>query len=53
MFGSSATIHCHPEASMNSMTLPTWLRVVLVAGIFVLAAGTGLFAYRWYNKPTR
>jgi TRAP-type uncharacterized transport system substrate-binding protein len=36
---------------MNSMRLPTWLRVVLVAGVFVLATGAGLFAYRWYNKP--
>lgn len=36
---------------MNSMKLPTWLRVVLVAGLFVLAAGAALFAYRWYNKP--
>ena len=36
---------------MNSMKLPTWLRVVLVAGVFVLATGAGLFAYRWYNKP--
>jgi len=36
---------------MNSMKLPTWLRVVLVAGVFILATGAGLFAYRWYNKP--
>ena len=36
---------------MNSMKLPTWLRVVLVIGVFVLATGVGLFAYRWYNKP--
>ena len=36
---------------MNSMKLPTWLRVVLVVGVFILATGAGLFAYRWYNKP--
>jgi TRAP-type uncharacterized transport system substrate-binding protein len=36
---------------MNSMRLPTWLRAVLVAGLFVLATGAGLFAYRWFNKP--
>jgi TRAP-type uncharacterized transport system substrate-binding protein len=36
---------------MNSMKLPTWLRIVLVAGLFVLATGAGLFAYRWFNKP--
>jgi hypothetical protein len=36
---------------MNSIKLPTWLRVVLVVGVFILATGAGLFAYRWYNKP--
>lgn len=36
---------------MTSIQLPTWLRVVLVAGLFVLATGAALFAYRWYNKP--
>jgi len=36
---------------MNSIKLPIWLRAVLVAGLFVLAAGGGLFAYRWYTKP--
>ena len=36
---------------MNAMKLPTWLRVVLVAGVFVLATGAALFAYHWYNKP--
>ena len=36
---------------MNSIKLPTWLRVVLVAGLFILATGAGLFAYHWYNKP--
>jgi TRAP-type uncharacterized transport system substrate-binding protein len=38
-------------ASIDSMRLPTWLRVVLVVGVFVLAAGAGLFAYRWFTKP--
>ena len=36
---------------MNSTKLPAWLRLVLVAGVFVLVAGAGLFAYRWYNRP--
>jgi TRAP-type uncharacterized transport system substrate-binding protein len=36
---------------MNPMTLPTWLRVVLIAGVFILAAGASLYAYRWYNRP--
>src|SRR5436305_4292943 len=36
---------------MNSTKLPTWLRDVLVVGVFILATGAGLFVYRWYNKP--
>jgi len=36
---------------MDSMKLPIWLRVVLVAGVFILATGAGLFAYHWYTKP--
>ena len=36
---------------MNSIKLPTWLRVVLVVGVFILATGAGLFAYRWFTKP--
>ncbi|KRQ92810.1 C4-dicarboxylate ABC transporter substrate-binding protein [Bradyrhizobium jicamae] len=37
---------------MNPMKLPTWLRIALVAGVFLLVAGTGFLAYRWYTKPT-
>ena len=37
---------------MNPIKLPMWLRFVLVAGVIVLAAGAGLFAYRWYVRPT-
>ena len=32
--------------------MPSWLRMVLVAGVVVLVAGAGLFAYRWYVRPT-
>jgi TRAP-type uncharacterized transport system substrate-binding protein len=32
--------------------IPKWLRIVLVASIIVMAAGAGLFAYRWYYRPT-
>ena len=32
--------------------MPSWLRMVLVAGVFVLVTGTGLFGYRWYVHPT-
>jgi TRAP-type uncharacterized transport system substrate-binding protein len=37
---------------MDSIGMPTWLRIVLVAGVVVLVTGTGLFAYRWYYRPT-
>jgi len=31
--------------------LPRWIRVALVAGIIVLAAGAGVFAYRLLTRP--
>ena len=37
---------------MDPTKLPVWLRVTLVTGIVVLVAGSGLFAWRWYAKPT-
>jgi len=37
---------------MDPAKLPTWMRVTLVAGIFILVAGAGLFAWRWYSRPT-
>src|SRR5882672_3834823 len=37
---------------MDSIRMPSWLRMVLVAGVVVLVAGAGLFAYRWYVRPT-
>jgi hypothetical protein len=36
---------------MVSMKLPLWLRVVLVLAVLVLAAGGGLFGYRYYTHP--
>lgn len=36
---------------MDSERLPIWVRFVLVAGVVVLAASAGLFAYRWYVRP--
>jgi TRAP-type uncharacterized transport system substrate-binding protein len=36
---------------MDPTRLPAWLRITLVAGITVLVAGAGLFAWRWYAKP--
>ena len=32
--------------------MPSWLRMVLVAGVVVLVTGAGLFGYRWYARPT-
>jgi TRAP-type uncharacterized transport system substrate-binding protein len=37
--------------SMPSIRLPLWLRLVLIAGVAVLAAGAGLFGYRYYTHP--
>jgi TRAP-type uncharacterized transport system substrate-binding protein len=37
---------------MDSIGMPSWLRIFLVAGLVVLVTGTGLFAYRWYYRPT-
>jgi TRAP transporter TAXI family solute receptor len=33
------------------MRLPVWLRITVVAGLFVLAMGAGWFAYTWYVRP--
>jgi len=37
---------------MDSIGMPRWLRVVLVAGVVILLAGSAAFAYRWYSRPT-
>jgi TRAP-type uncharacterized transport system substrate-binding protein len=37
--------------SMTSIKLPLWLRFVLIAGVAILAAGAGLFGYRYYTRP--
>ncbi|KJC39477.1 C4-dicarboxylate ABC transporter substrate-binding protein [Bradyrhizobium sp. LTSP849] len=36
---------------MTSLNLPVWLRFVLLVGMSGLAAGAGLFAYRYYTRP--
>src|SRR5258705_376220 len=36
---------------MTSIKLPLWLRLVLIAGVAILASGAGLFAYRYYTHP--
>src|SRR3954468_6266918 len=37
--------------SMTSIRLPLWLRLVMIAGISILAAGGGLLCYLWYTRP--
>jgi len=37
--------------NMTSVKFPLWLRLVLITGLAVLAAGAGLLAYRYYSKP--
>ena len=37
--------------TMASIRLPLWLRLVLIAGVALLAAGAGLFGYRYYTRP--
>jgi len=40
------------EAILDSIRMPPWLRMVLVAGAVVLLTGASLFAYRWFTRPT-
>lgn len=34
-----------------STKFPLWLRAVLLVGVVILAAGVGLFAYRYFTRP--
>ena len=34
-----------------STKLPLWLRTVLLVGVVILAAGAGLFVYRYFTRP--
>ena len=36
---------------ITSFKLPLWLRLVLIVGVAILAAGASLFGYRYYNRP--
>jgi len=36
---------------MTSLNFPLWLRFVVLVGAVGLAAGAGLFAYRYYTRP--
>jgi TRAP-type uncharacterized transport system substrate-binding protein len=37
--------------TMASIRLPLWLRLVLIAGVALVAAGAGLFGYRYFTRP--
>lgn len=37
---------------MDSIRIPSWLRMALVAGAVVLVTGAAIFGYRWYSRPT-
>jgi TRAP transporter TAXI family solute receptor len=39
-------------AALASGRLPRWLRVILVAGLALIAAGAGVYAYRYTKMPT-
>ena len=36
---------------MASLSLPLWLRLLLLAGAIGLVSGASLLAYRYYTKP--
>jgi hypothetical protein len=36
---------------MASIKLPLWLRIFLLVAVLVVAAGGGLFGYRYYTHP--
>src|SRR5436190_12378862 len=36
---------------MPTRSLPRWIRVVLVLGVVLLAAGAGVFGYRYFTQP--
>src|SRR5689334_11293330 len=37
--------------SMDATKLPTWLRIILVAGAAILIASAGLYAWHWHARP--
>ena len=39
-------------AAIASGRLPRWLRVLLIAGLCLIAAGAGVYAYRYVKTPT-
>ncbi|MBR0693330.1 TAXI family TRAP transporter solute-binding subunit [Bradyrhizobium lablabi] len=37
---------------MDTIKMPTWLRMALVGGVVLLIGGAGFVGYRWYTRPT-
>ena len=45
------TLQGAQSVSRISVRLPLWLRTALVVGLAILAAGAGLFGYKYYTRP--
>ena len=45
------TLQGAQSVSRISVRLPLWLRTALVVGLAILAAGAGLFCYKYYTRP--
>src|SRR5215813_8928899 len=39
------------KVGIDSIKLPLWLRIAVVAGLLAIAVAASLFAYRWYFRP--
>src|SRR5215813_196410 len=39
------------KVGIDSIKLPLWLRIAVVAGLLAIAVAASLFAYRWYARP--
>ena len=37
---------------MDSIGMPTWLPMVMVAGVVIPVPESAALAYRWYYRPT-
>jgi len=51
MTGPMDTLQGAQSVSRISVMLPLWLRTALVVGLAILAAGAGLFGYKYYTRP--
>jgi len=51
MTDPTGTLQGAQSVSRISVRLPLWLRTALVVGLVILAAGAGLFGYKYYTRP--